>query len=402
MPRSDVKRARRLARLRDEMSDEALPLPLDGPEAEALLDEILYARQPATHERFVPRYGCVVFDHGAAMWLDSVRAQPSQRVVEAGGFEPAFLRRFADGRSSFLVREREEVKGLVCFDQTLEYESTLVELQQTSGALIVQRTGVGLVRICSPDAVVRWDGVKWQVKPRIWRFSPPVLHAVPQAASNILERLLEFCVQWVSPSQTGAILVWYLADVDPCDLPFVRISSARETPILYATERVDFGAMLSALGQMDGAAILSRDGRLTHLGAILEPSERAHELVAAIGGTRHTSARRFSFDEARSVVFVVSEAGAVSLFSDGARTALMRPDRSPPYLPEEALALPPSRFSEEHVVQCDQCGKNLLIGVLSLEDEASDESLRLACPVCDAEVVGRRQPERVRGVRKVL
>ncbi|MFN2556953.1 MAG: hypothetical protein ABR592_08790, partial [Nitriliruptorales bacterium] len=84
------------------------------------------------------------------------------------------------------------------------------------------------------------------------------------------------------------------------------------------------------------------------------------------------------------------------------RTALMRPDRSPPYLPEEALALPPSRFAEEHVVQCDQCGKHLLIGVLSLEDEASDESKRLTCPVCDAEVVGRQQPRRVRGIRKRL
>ncbi|MDQ4129933.1 MAG: diadenylate cyclase [Actinomycetota bacterium] len=383
------------------MADEALPLPLDGPEAEALLDEILYAQHPATHERFVPRYGCVVFDQGAGMWLDSVRAQRSHRVVEAGGFEPAFLRRFADGRSSFLVREREEVNGLVCFDRTFEYESTLVELQQTSGALIVQRTRGGLVRICSPDAVIRWDAVRWQVKPRVWRFSPPVLHAVPQAASNVLERLLEFCVQWISPSQTGAILVWYLTDVAPCDLPFVRLSG-RAAPILNGTQRVDFGAMLSALGQMDGAAILTRDGRLTHLGAILEPSERAHELVAAIGGTRHTSARRYSFDEPRSVVLVVSEAGAVSVFSDGARTALMRPDRSPPYLPEEALALPPSRFSEERVIQCGRCGKNLLIGVLSLEDEASDESQRLACPVCDAEVVGRRQPERVRGVRKTL
>ncbi len=401
MPPSGAKRAGRLARLRDEMADEALPLPLDDPEGEALLEEVLYAQHPATHERFVPRYGCVVFDHGAVTWLDSVRGHRSNRVVDGGGVDPTLLRRFADGRSSFIVREGDEVRGLVCFDRSLEYESNLVELQQSSGALIVQRTGNGLVRICAPDAVIRWDSVAWQVKPRVWRFSPPVLNAVPQAPSDVLERLLEFCVQWISPSPTGAILVWYLAEVDICDLPFVRLSSAQRTPEL-TSERVDFGAILSALGQMDGAGILTKDGRLTHLGAILEPSKRAHELVAAIGGTRHTAARRFSYDEPRTLVFVVSEAGAVSVFSDGARTALMRPDRSPPHLAEEALALPPSRFAEEHVVQCDQCGKHLLIGILSLEDEASDESRRLTCPVCDADVVGRQQSQRVRGVRKRL
>lgn len=402
MAPSDAKRARRLARLRDEIADEALPLPLEGPEAEALLEEILYAQHPPTHERFVPRYGCVVFAHDPGEWLNSVRGQPSQRVVEAGRADPEFLRRFADGRSCFVVRGGEELVCLVCFDRTLEYEASVVELQRTSGALIVQRAADGLVRICTQDAVMRWDSVEWKVKPRVWRFTAPLLHAVPQANPEVLEGLLEFCLQWISPSQTGAILVWYVADADQHELPFVRLSSAQPTPALYATERGEFGGMLSALGQMDGAGILTKDGLLTHLGAVLEPSERAHHLVAPIRGTRHTSARRFSFDEPRSVVLVVSEAGAVSVFSDGARTALMRPDRSPPYLPEEALALPPSRFAEEDVVPCDQCGKHLLIGVLSLEDEASDESKRLACPVCDADVVGRQQPQRVRGVRKTL
>lgn len=402
MPSPDSKRARRLARLRDEIADEALPLPVNAPESEALLEEILYAQHPPTHERRVPRYGCVVFAHDAARWLTSVRGQPSQRVMEAARIDPEFLRRFADGRSSFVVRERDEMVGLVCFDRTLEYEATLVELQRTSGALIVQRTAEGVVRICTQDAVIRWDAVEWQVKPQVWRFSPPVLHAVPQADSEVLERLLEFCVQWISPSQVGAILVWFVVDVDQGNLPYVRLSSAQPTPLLFATERAEFGAILSALGQMDGAGILMKDGRMTHLGAILQPSERAQQLVAPLGGTRHTSARRFSFDEPRAVVLVVSEAGEISVFSDGARTALMRPDLLPPYLPEEALALPPSRVAEEHEVECEHCGKHLLIGVLSLEDEAVHESKRVSCPVCDADVLARHQAERVRGVRKTV
>ncbi|MDP8931115.1 MAG: DNA integrity scanning protein DisA nucleotide-binding domain protein [Actinomycetota bacterium] len=402
MPPPDSKRARRLARLRDEITDEALPLPVDGPQAEALLEEILYAQHPPTHERRVPRYGSVVFADGASAWLDSVREQPSQRVVEAGEVDAKFLRRFADGRSSFVVRAGQEVGGLVCFDRTMEYESALVELQRTSEGTIVQRTADGLVRICTHDAVTRWDSVAWTVKPAVWRFGAPVLHAAPQACSAVLERLLELCVQWISPSQTGAILVWYVVDADQRELPFVRLSSAQQTPALSGTERADFGAILSALGQVDGAGILLKDGRLTHLGAILQSSERADHLVPPVGGTRHTSARRFSFDEPRAVVLVVSEAGEVSVFSDGARTALMRPDRLPPFLPEQALALPPSHVTKEHEVECDRCGKHLLIGALSLEDEAADESKRLTCPVCRANVVGSQQPERVRGVRKTV
>ncbi|MBI5088504.1 MAG: DNA integrity scanning protein DisA nucleotide-binding domain protein [Actinobacteria bacterium] len=54
-------------------------------------------------------------------------------------------------------------------------------------------------------------------------------------------------------------------------------------------------------------------------------------------GTRHASARRFSFDEPDTVVFVVSEDGPLTVYSSGepiARLDNLCSDAQPPAQPE--------------------------------------------------------------------
>jgi DNA integrity scanning protein DisA with diadenylate cyclase activity len=71
------------------------------------------------------------------------------------------------------------------------------------------------------------------------------------------------------------------------------------------------------LTQTDGAALFDADGRLLALGALLIPTADAEVSVGPVGGTRHTSARRYSHDDPEAVVIAVSEDGPVTVFRRG-------------------------------------------------------------------------------------
>jgi DNA integrity scanning protein DisA with diadenylate cyclase activity len=73
-----------------------------------------------------------------------------------------------------------------------------------------------------------------------------------------------------------------------------------------------------ALAQVDGAAVFDADGVLRRLGVRLVPSDHAENTVEPLGGTRHTSARRYSHDDPLATVIAVSEDGPVSVFRNGA------------------------------------------------------------------------------------
>jgi len=198
---------RRLRRLREELTDEQLPLPLDGPAGLHLLGEMHYARRPPFHENRVPRYGALVFP-GVPDWDRSPQVPV---LVPADRIPVEVLRRFADGRSSFTVTTPQGLSGLASFEHSLEDEVAAVRLQRT-GATVVQRSA-SLVRVARP--VVSSSGTdrsgyssQW---PRItcgwWLASPP------NGDRAVLAGLLEFAVHSLAAARVGATLVW---NVDGC------------------------------------------------------------------------------------------------------------------------------------------------------------------------------------------
>jgi DNA integrity scanning protein DisA with diadenylate cyclase activity len=56
---------------------------------------------------------------------------------------------------------------------------------------------------------------------------------------------------------------------------------------------------------------------LRQLGVRLVPSDVAEQTVDALGGTRHTSARRYSHDDPLATVIAVSDDGPVTVFRNG-------------------------------------------------------------------------------------
>src|SRR5207248_11354773 len=71
------------------------------------------------------------------------------------------------------------------------------------------------------------------------------------------------------------------------------------------------------LPQVDGAAVFDADGVLRQLGVRLVRSNQAEEPVEPIGGTRHTSARRYSHDDPLATIIAISDDGPVSVFRNG-------------------------------------------------------------------------------------
>ena len=79
--------------------------------------------------------------------------------------------------------------------------------------------------------------------------------------------------------------------------------------------------LLHQVRYRDGAVLIDRDGRLLASNVILRPTKASEQAVPAMGGTRHTSAARHTYDCPDVLAFVVSIDGPVTVFSDGLRIA---------------------------------------------------------------------------------
>jgi hypothetical protein len=387
--------SRRAARLREELVDLDVPLPIESPGGELLLEELDYARHPALHEGRAPRYGAVVSLGGTAPAWEQLSA-PTR--LEPAGSDLAVLRRLADGRASFVVRRPEKADGLVCFDAVLASEAHAVHLRRETNAFVIQRTGTGVVRVCGPEGVVTWDGTQWSFKPLAEHHAAAIRRLAPDVSPEVLAGLLELCVHWLSAGRIGATLVLSLLG-DPRRLARVELSAAMSVPPLQVTRREHLPLLRSVLAQTDRAALVASDGMVTTLGVGLRPSDRAVSLVDSTGGTRHSSARRFSFDEPSVIVFVVSAGGPVSVFSDGAPAATVRSDPCRSGFTPVTLRTTPPDPGGEATVRCERCGRALLIDEIRFSGWRGG-SEQLSCPVCGAGIVLDVYRAAIRGVRK--
>ncbi len=389
----DDRLERSLARLRDELRDDEVPIRAEGDLGRALLEEIHYARSPRIHERDAPSYGSMTFRERPS----SVDAGPGASVlVEIGDVPLAVARRFADGRGSFLIRDADGPSALACFGSSVQFEATLVALEQQTRATVVQRTQLGTVKVFAGGSVVTWTGANWVQKPYSSRFADVIRRLVPGCDRELLGGLLELSVHWLSSGFHGATIVWSLAsDVDA--IGHVDDAAALPAPPLSLRDPSNFAAALSAISQTDGAALVDPGGTLVSVGATLKYTDRAAALIPAALGTRHTSARWFSFAEPSTLVFVVSEDGPVSVYSTGARAALVRADTSAPLLPHETAPLQ-RPWEGEEIRECERCAQPLLVDRAA--DSSDGEEEQLYCAVCAASIGTAPAGSVVRGVRR--
>lgn len=307
---------RRRRRLREELDDASIRLPKGRPLAAAIVEELDYARFPPVHERLLPTYGAIVVD-------ESVRPADLGGVTDAiVSNDPSVLRRLADGRHSFILRHGNQTE-LLLFDVAHDREAALVHLRAAGrgeSTVVMQRSVNGLVRVLAPDALCVWDGAHWWTKPYAASFAQAVLDEVPAASPETLHTILDFCVHTMSPADAGTTLLWALQADKVSEVEGLSASrQATPVPRLPFRDIATRAAIRQLLSQVDGAAILNRDGLVIAIEAQLRSSARSHNTLRLdpARGTRHASARRYSFDHQDVIVFVVSRDGPVTVFAAG-------------------------------------------------------------------------------------
>ncbi len=304
----------RIRRLREELDelDPSVLASLDDPKP--MLEELAYAIRPRIHERRVPSFGAIVRPAiTSKKWSDGTRISVARRKVD--DLADSAVRRFADGVTSFVVRGTAGVNDLVVFDRSVGSERDLTIVAEASGATVVQRHPSGVVRAAGPFGVLRLLGFDWQLEPPVSRWLDLGVHAREPLSHEVLKRMLRFAIHDVAARNVGATFV-----VTPGGELRGGVERRYGRPPDFQIGRPsDLAPLYHVLGQVDGAAVFDHTGMLTELGVRLIPSVAAEAEVEPFGGTRHTSALRYSYDDPQATIIVISEDGPVSVMQAGRR-----------------------------------------------------------------------------------
>jgi hypothetical protein len=304
---------RRLRRLAEELDESGLRLEASEPFREMLVEEIDHALRPDVHERWVASSGTIL-EPGSdpAGWASGLQLEFTRGPVNQQPLLAA--RRFADGRSSWLLRRLDGTTEWMVFDRPAGSERDLVVLANVLDATIIQRHPTGSVRVVGSFGVLRWQGLRWHHEPPVRGWIGSLTTSAAHGDPEVLEALFEFAVYDLGSRGIGSLLV-YRPDPDPG--PPVEERLPRPPP-LRIRQASHLAPLRHALTQIDGAVIFDADGVLAQLGVRLVPSSAAESNVEAFGGTRHTSGRRYSYDDPLATVIAVSADGPVSVLRNGA------------------------------------------------------------------------------------
>lgn len=302
----------RLSRLADEL--EELGLPKRGTESyrAMLLDEIDHAMRPEVHERRVASTGSILEPRAdAGGWERGTQLEIARTPVVEQPRDAS--RRFADGLSSWLLRRADGDDEWVLFDRPAGSERDLVVLSSVLDATIVQRHPSGDVRVVGRFGVLRWDRLSWHFEPPVTTWLDHVTAPPFAGDADVLKTMLAFAVHDLGSLGIGALLVYR-----PVDAPGPAVEERLPIPPpLQIGIPAHLAPLRHALAQVDGAAVFDVGGVLRQLGVRLVPSPAAEEEVDALGGTRHTSGRRYSYDDSPATVIAVSSDGPVSVLRGG-------------------------------------------------------------------------------------
>ncbi|MEO6125929.1 MAG: diadenylate cyclase [Ilumatobacteraceae bacterium] len=302
----------RIRRLTEELAE--VDFFLDGPSSwqDAVLAELHYALRPAVHERRVPTFGAIIGPTtDPSSWSAETQLEINHRPVDEMNLASAC--RFADGLSSWMLRRVDGPNEIAVFDRPTASERDLVVLAEALGATVVQRHPSGSIRLVGSFGVLRSEGLEWHHEPPISRWIETLTSSPEHGDREVVETIVEFAVHDLGSRGIGAILV-YQPEAVANPTYEIRLGTPPPLEIMRAS---DLAPLRHVLGQVDGAAILDSTGTLRQLGVRLVPSAEAEADIAGYRGMRHTSGRRYSFDDTTATVIVVSEDGPVTVLRKG-------------------------------------------------------------------------------------
>jgi hypothetical protein len=301
-----------LRRLAEELEESGLALTGDEAFRQMLLEEIDRALRPPVHERRAASGGAVLDPKAdPATWSTTTLLEINHAPLRNQPLDAA--RRFADGLSSWVIRHSDGRSEWLVFDRPAGSERDLVVLTEALDATIVQRHPSGAVRVVGPFGVLRWEGLRWHHEPPVRSWIDVLTTSADHGDPQVLEAMVSFAVHDLGSRGIGSLLIYR-----PVDEPGPAVEDLLPTPPPLRVRTASHLAPLRhSLGLVDGAAVFDGEGVLRQLGVRLVPSRAAEDAVDVFGGTRHTSARRYSYDDPRATLVVVSEDGPVTVLRNG-------------------------------------------------------------------------------------
>ena len=359
------------ALLKKEIEFERLPIQLDPKQEEIVLAELCYALAPPIHEQKAPLYGCLLF--------------PCNYSFKGKRLDINILKELANGRDALLVRDKQDFEMLF-LEHPLKSELDVISLQKKFGGFVIQRIEGDVVKFFTKKYIIINQKRRWFVKPLATSYKDRIVEVAPQAASPIMESILEFAFHYLSASNVGSTILWNL-DEKSETLPHTEKSIDISSFNLNISKRAYYGALNQLLSQHDGAVLIARDGTIQAIEIFLRPTEQSQKLIKKERGTRHTSAKRYSFDVPQIIAFVVFEDGEVSVYSDGINilnihiAPLDEGERWRKSIPEKKNDI----FSEYYIIQCSKCGKTFRVEVVTIIGWKDHEDA--SCLVCGNELM---------------
>ncbi len=318
------------------------------------------------------------------IFSEQFEAIPRVRILPLGPLHRDLARKLADGSHSFLLYEKDQFVGLVFFAEPITSELQIMQLLPPAGGLILQRNEKGVTKFFRPESITTHERRIWNTKPNVKEAARRIAQCVVGVDRSVLNRILEFAFHGLSPAfHTGATLVWYLDPPTPQDLSELSAQEDLMPLELSVLDERDSAAVCHLLSQIDGATILDPAGKLICSGVQLRYSERSAELIPELRGTRHTSARRFSYDKSQALVITVSEDGPVTVFFNGASIADLRTysSKSEAKLLKSAA---PDRIEDithrSFEVICEKCEKLAMLEEVMVQGCEARQSSQ--CPTC--------------------
>ncbi|HZI11584.1 MAG TPA: diadenylate cyclase [Myxococcus sp.] len=342
-------------------------------------EELHRSLKPHIHEGRVPPF-CV------ALLKKPKLLKQASKVVPVTPEELESIAKLANGSRALVAYTSRKKIFLLAFKRDITPESELVKLSSANSAVIIRRTSDNETRIYNNGAVTIHKDRNWLFKESSKSAVDLVMQQAPMANRQVLEKILDYAHHVLNPRRIGATLIWNLRES----------SIEGGQPIgmdLSIMRAVDQYLLTEFLAQTDGATSIRFDGSIESSGIHLIYSDKSRSIIQEVGGTRHTSARRFSYDHPESIAVVVSSDGPVSVFSDGIKVASLVMHSWSSYSVASALrdAVPEKAedvIQEDWKATCAHCGKTALINEIFIYGWREDETAR--CPVCGVEIANSR------------
>jgi hypothetical protein len=283
---------------------------------EEIAAELARCLDPFVHEQYVRPYGAIVS-------RELPHLERLGTVVPTEGLEPDVMRSLADGQHSVLLIVKGEAPRLLLLNERMVSDQDYASHAVWVDGVIVCNDANGVVRIVTDSSVTVVEGRRWIVKDLVFEAAEDIVEVVPAADIRVVRRLLELTHHRISPCRAGATLL-YLLDAHP------RPTTRRDDGVPLAATGLSVlndreePLWVQQVRYRDGALLIGRDGMLLAANVILRATHASELAVGAIGGTRHTSAARHTYDCPDVLAFVVSTDGPVTVFSDGKRIAELK------------------------------------------------------------------------------